>query len=51
MHYNCFMISPRDTLPKEEEGANVDGTEQDGAEREEGATNLTARTEAGPRYV
>ena len=39
MRYSCAMISPRDTLPEEEEGgANVNGAERDGAEREEGAT-------------
>ena len=34
------MMSPRDTLPVEDEGADVDGADQDGAEREEGAADL-----------
>ena len=38
MRYSCAMISPRDTSLEEEGGANVDGAEGDGAEREEGAT-------------
>ena len=31
------MMSPRVTLPDEEEGADVDGAKRDGAERVEGA--------------
>ena len=38
MRYSCAMISPRDTSLEEEGGADVDGAEWDGAEREEGAT-------------
>ena len=37
MRCSCAMMSPSITLPIEEEGANVDEAEQDGAEREEGA--------------
>ena len=37
MRCSYAMISPRDTSPEEEGGANVDGVERDGAEREEGA--------------
>ena len=36
MRCNYAMTSPKDTSP-EEEGANVDRIERDGAEREEGA--------------
>ena len=31
------MMSPKDTSPEEEEGADVDGAKRDRAEREEGA--------------
>ena len=34
---NCAMMSPRVTLPIEEEGADVDGAERDGVEWEGGA--------------
>ena len=37
------MMSPKDTLPEEEGGADVDGTERDGAEREEGAAKSDCR--------
>ena len=37
------MISPRDTSLEEEGGADVDGDEQDGAEREEGAAESDCR--------
>ena len=37
MRCSCAMTSPKDTSPKEE-GANANEAEQDGAEREEGAT-------------
>ena len=36
MRCSCAIISPRDTSPKEEGGADVDGAEQDGVEWEEG---------------
>ena len=35
MCYNCTMTSPKNTSP-EEEGADVDGVERDGAKWEEG---------------
>ena len=34
MRYSCAMMSPRVTLPVEEEGADVDGAERDGVEWE-----------------
>ena len=37
MRCSCAMISPRDTSPEEEGGPDVDGDEQDEAEREEEA--------------
>ena len=37
MRCSYAMMSPNDTLPKEEEGADVDGAERDGAEQEGGA--------------
>ena len=37
MRSSCAMTSPKDTLP-EEEGADADKVDRDGAEREEGAT-------------
>ena len=37
------MISPRDTSLEEEGGADVDGAEQDGVEREEGAAESDYR--------
>ena len=43
MRCNCAMISPRDTSLKEEGGADVDGVERDGAEREEGAVESDYR--------
>ena len=36
----CTMISPRDTPPEEEGGADVDGAKRDGAEREEEAAEF-----------
>ena len=36
MRCSCAMTSPKNTSP-EEEGANANGVDQDGAEREEGA--------------
>ena len=36
------MTSPKDTLP-EEEGADADGVDWDGAEREEGAAEFFCR--------
>ena len=43
MRYSCAMISPIDTSLEEEGGADVDEAEQDGAEREEGATESNCR--------
>ena len=37
MRCSCAMMSPKVTLPEEEERAYVDGVEQDGAEWEGGA--------------
>ena len=37
MRCSCAMMSPSITSPIEEEGADVDEAERDGAEREEGA--------------
>ena len=37
------MMSPKDTSPEEEGGADVDRAEWDGAEREEGATKSNCR--------
>ena len=37
MRCGCAMMSPKDTSPEEEGGADVDGAERDGAEQEEGA--------------
>ena len=37
MHCSYAMTSPSVTLPIAEEGADVDGVEQDGAKREGGA--------------
>ena len=34
---------PKDTLPEEEGGVDVDGAERDGAEREEGAAKSDCR--------
>ena len=34
MRYSCAMMSPRVTLPIEEEGVDVDGAERDGVEWE-----------------
>ena len=36
MRYSCAMTSPKDTS-SEEERADADGVDQDGAKREEGA--------------
>ena len=36
-------MSPKDTSPEEEGGADVDAAERDGAEREEGAANSDCR--------
>ena len=43
MHCSCAMISPRDTSLEKEGGADVDGAEWDGAEREEGAAKSDCR--------
>ena len=40
MRCSCTMMSPRVTLPEEEEGADMDGAEWDGAEREGGAAEF-----------
>ena len=37
------MISPRDTSPEEEGGADMDGAEWDGVEWEEGAAKSDCR--------
>ena len=37
MRYSCIMMSPKDTLPEEEGGVDVDGAERDGAKQEGGA--------------
>ena len=42
MRNSCAMMSPKDTLP-EEEGANADGVDRDGAEREKGAAESVFR--------
>ena len=42
MRSSCAMTSPKDTLP-EEEGANADGVDWDGAEREKGAVESVFR--------
>ena len=38
----CAMMSPKDTSPEEEE-ADADGVDQDGAEREEGVAESVCR--------
>ena len=43
MRRSCAMMSPRVTSPKEEEGADVDRAEQDGAEWEGGAVESDCR--------
>ena len=43
MHCSCTMMSPSDISLKEEEGADVDGADQDRAEREGGATESVCR--------
>ena len=43
MRCSYTIISPRDTLLEEEGGADVDGAEWDGAEREEGAAESDCR--------
>ena len=43
MLYSYAMMSPKVTLPKEEEGADVDGTERDGAKWEGGAAKSDCR--------
>ena len=43
MRCSYAMISPRDTLPEEEGGADMDGAERDGAEQEEGAAKSDCR--------
>ena len=42
------MTSPKVTLPKEEEGVDVNGVEWDGAEREEGAANSCCNLNCAP---
>ena len=42
MRNSCTMISPKDTSPEEEE-ADADGVDWDGAEREEGAAEFVCR--------
>ena len=36
-------MSPKVTMPEEEEGADMDGAERDGAEQEGGATEFDCR--------
>ena len=43
MHYSCAMMSPEDTSPEEEGGADVDGAERDRVEWEEGAAESDCR--------
>ena len=43
MRCSCAMMSPKDTSPEEEGGADVDGVEQDGAEWEEGVAESDCR--------
>ena len=43
MRCSYAMMSPRVTLPKEEEGVDMDEAEQDGAEWEGGATESDCR--------
>ena len=43
MRCSYAMISPRDTSPEEEGGADMDGAERDGAEQEEGAAKSDCR--------
>ena len=47
MRCSCAMTSPKDTS-LEEEGADANGVDREGAEQEEGATTAT---EIRPRYV
>ena len=47
MRCSCAMTSPKDTS-LEEEGADANGVDREGAKREEGATTAT---EIRPRYV
>ena len=42
MRCSYVMMSPIDTLPKKE-GADADGVDQDGAEREEGVAEFVCR--------
>ena len=42
MRSSCAMTSPKDTLP-EEKGANANGVDRDGAEREKGAAESVFR--------
>ena len=43
MRCSCAMMSPKVTMPEEEEGADMDGAERDGAEQEGGATEFDCR--------
>ena len=43
MRCSCAMMSPSDTSLEEEEGADVDGADQDRAEREGGAAESVCR--------
>ena len=44
MCYSCAMTSPKDTS-LEEEGADVDGVDRDGAKRKEGAAESICRNQ------
>ena len=46
MRCSCTMMSPKDTSPEEERGADVDGAKWDGAEREEGAVESDYREQS-----
>ena len=43
MRCSCAMMSPRVTSPVEEEGVDVNGPEQDGAERKGGVVESNYR--------
>ena len=43
MRCSCAMMSPKVTMPEEEEGADMDGAKRDGAEQEGGATEFDCR--------
>ena len=51
MRCSCAMMSLSDTSLVEEEGADVDGVEQDRAEREGGAAESDCRDQIGRAHV